>query len=167
MALSPKPEHTVDLIKRLASPILTVAFVYHSCREYQCHLGEITIIDETWNRDCLLSIDEVLSKCMYDERSSIRASFLDLDEEWLVAYRKQLHFAMYLLFPIYNDLFCCKEGILSVSKEVRCHILLGFCGIKVLRIKEVIDNMKHSRSKAAPPLCSPLNSLAVIWQHQK
>jgi hypothetical protein len=93
MALSPKPECVVDLIERLASPILRVALVYCSCREYQRRLGKIVIINKTWNTDGILSVDEVLSKRIYDERSSIRASFLDLDEEWSVAYRKELQFA--------------------------------------------------------------------------
>jgi hypothetical protein len=167
MALSPKPECTVDLIERLASPILTVALVYRSCREYQHCLGKIIIIDETRNTDGILSVDEVLSKHIYDERSSIRASFLDLDEEWSVVYGKQLQFAMYFLFPIHNNLFRHKEGILRVHKEVRRHIPLGFCGSEVLSVKEIIDDIKCSRCKVAPPLCSPLNSLAVIWQRQK
>jgi hypothetical protein len=167
MALSPKPECAVDLIERLASPILRVALVYRSCREYQHHLGKIVVINKTQNTDGILSVDEVLSKCIYDERSSIRASFLDLDEEWSVAYRKQLQFAMYFLFPIHNNLFYHKEGILRVHKEVRCHIPSGFCGSEVLSVKEVIDNIKCSRCKVALPLCSPLNSLAVIQQRQK
>jgi hypothetical protein len=113
--------------------------MYCGCGQCQCSFGEIILIHKTWNRDCTLSVNEVLSECLYDERISIAASFLDLDEESPTANTKQLHFATYLHFPILDYIFRVKKGIPNADKKLCCLFLSSICGKKFLVIKIVIN----------------------------